>query len=145
MSAGVAATLLHGETAHSALHLCKRKPLKHEHILDWGEDARLVIIDEISFASKRDFEKLSKNLKYLMQKKMKDYGGVSIVFAGDFSQLEPVGSVPIYKDGNICPEFHSQLDTFIELEGQHRFNKDPEWGRMLKRFREGDPTEDDID
>jgi hypothetical protein len=43
-----------------------------------------------------------------------------------------------------CPEFHNFVNCYIELEGMHRFKDDPEWGELLKRFREGRPTLQDI-
>ena len=82
---GVAATLLKGETVHSALLLNQKKPIQEEQTEAW-EQTRLLIIDEISFASKKDLEKIDQNLKYLKQQLYKPYGGLNIVFAGDYRQ-----------------------------------------------------------
>ena len=85
---GVAATLILGETTHSALYLNhKTTP---EHIELW-QTVRLLIIDEISFADKIDFDKIDNNLRNLKQNQTKPFGGINIVFSGDFRQLEPVG------------------------------------------------------
>jgi hypothetical protein len=69
-----------------------------------------------------------------------------MVFAGDFSQLEPAGPgrQSIY---NVAPSmsFQGALNSYIELNGMHRFKHDREWGLILKRFREGIVTADDID
>ena len=46
---GVAATLIKGETIHSAVHLMKTK-VDVEHMKEWT-GTRMIIIDEISFAS----------------------------------------------------------------------------------------------
>ena len=73
------------------------------------------------------------------------YGGMNVVFAGDFSQLEPVGRDPIYYDGEYCAEFHGALNSYIELDGKWRFREDAKWGDIMARFREGKPTEDDIE
>ena len=51
---GVAATLLLGETTHSAVYLNQKKPLEEGQVDAW-EEMRILIIDEISFASKEDF------------------------------------------------------------------------------------------
>jgi len=138
---GVAATLLHGETTHSALGLNKDR-LSEDEIEAWT-DARLVIIDEISFAAEADFDKIYSHTQELMRAAFKAFGGLNIVFAGDYSQLEPPRREPIYA-GRRCPTFHDALNTFIELDGMHRFKDDLEWGHRLLRFREGEPTVEDI-
>ena len=63
---GVAATLLLGETTHSALHLNQKKPLTREQCEIW-EGTRLVVIDEISFASKIDIDEIHDKTRYLRQ------------------------------------------------------------------------------
>jgi hypothetical protein len=50
---------------------------------------------------------------------------------------------PVYTED--CPEFRDWLNCFIELTGMHRFKHDPEWGRLLLRFRNGCVTADDIE
>ena len=141
---GVAATLLLGETAHAALYLNRRKELEPEQCEPWS-NTRLLIIDEISFASRGDFEKMDRNLKRLKSKISLPYGGQNIVFAGDLRQLEPVGAgkQPVYKD--TCVEFQDWVNCYIELDGLHRFKEDKEWGLLLRRFRNGGATAADID
>ena len=139
---GVAATLLHGETTHSVVGL-NRTRLPQE-MIDQFADARLLIIDEISFACDKDMAKLHQNCIQLMQNHYASYGGLNIVFAGDYSQLKPVGQgkLPIYDD--YCPYFHGKLNCFIELDGKWRFKDDEEWGDVMLHFREGLPTVDDV-
>ena len=73
------------------------------------------------------------------------YGGLSIIFSGDLRQLEPVGKGknPVYQDD--CPEFKDWINSYIELNGKHRFKDDAEWGELLFRFRDGNVTKQDID
>ena len=141
---GVAATILLGETTHSAVYLNQKKPLEAEQIECWSE-TRLLIIDEISFADKGDFVKLHQNLRRLKQCLHRPYGGLNIIFAGDLRQLEPVGQnkKPVYSED--CPQFKDWVNSFIELCGMHRFKDDIEWGRLLFRFRDGEVSEADID
>jgi hypothetical protein len=126
---GVAATLLLGEmTTHSAVYL-NNKSIKSKHIKAW-RGTRLLIIDEISFASKPEFEKLNHNLCHLMQKLHLPYGEINIVFSGDMHQLEPFGKKrAVYQDD--CPEFKDWVNCFIELTGMHQFKDDPRWGQVL--------------
>ncbi|CAB9515394.1 DNA helicase [Seminavis robusta] len=105
----------------------------------------MLIIDEISFAGELDLVKIFHYTKTLMQDEYQPFGGLNLVFAGDYSQLEPVGRPPIYNLQHTIPEFHDSLNSFIELDGMHRFKDDPEWGQRCLRFREGRPTEEDIE
>jgi hypothetical protein len=140
---GVAATLLLGETLHSAVYLNQRRPIEAEQIDAWAA-TRLLIIDEISFASKEEFQKLHERLKHLKQNLGYNYGGLNVIFSGDMRQLEPVGAgkKPIYNDH--CPEFRAFVNCYIELKGMHRFKNDRQWGMLLQRFRNGTVTKEDI-
>ena len=141
---GVAATILLGETIHSAAYLNQRNPLTEKQVDAW-EDTRLLIVDEVSFASKEDFATLNQRLRRLKQRLDDRYGGLHVIFAGDFRQLEPFGEgkKAVYKEN--CIEFKDWVNCFIELEGMHRFDDDPEWGLLLLRLRDGTLTLDDID
>ena len=74
---------------------------------------RLVIIDEISFADKHDFDKIDNNLRILKQNHNKPFGGINIVFSGDMRQLEPVGAdkKPVYEQE--CPIFKKMLIVLL--------------------------------
>ena len=138
---GVAATLLLGETMHSALKV-NNKTLTYEMIEDF-QNTRLVIIDEISFASERDFKIIDSNMRALRNRsKHQKFGGVDIVFAGNFRQIEPVGETPIYKSKTLV--MRDFINCYLAVEGKHRFADDPEWGEILERFRNGTVTREDI-
>ena len=138
---GVAATSIQGETTCSATRLaCER--ITSDHIDEW-ENTRLLIIDEISFAKEDDLIQLDRNLRQMRQQPHKIYGGMNILFAGDFHQLPPVKADPLYYSS--FELWQGALNSFIELEGMHRFNDDPVWGERLERFRNGCPTNEDFD
>ena len=82
---GSAASLLDGVTIHGAAHMMKKKIID-EYREDWS-GVRTVFIDECSFFGIEDLVILDKQLRSLRERD-KPYGGVSIVFAGDFYQLE---------------------------------------------------------
>ena len=138
---GVAATLIKGETLHSAAKFCNKK-VSTDHIDEW-KNTRLVIVDEISFATSTDLKKLNEKLGLLRETRQQKYGNLHIVFTGDFSQLEPVSGLPLYFETN-CPLWHDWVNCFIELSGQHRFKNDPHFGNIMKRIRDGQPTDADI-
>ena len=137
---GVAATLINGETIHSAAKLnCEKITVEHQK--EWA-NTRMLIIDEISFASSTDLLKLNESLRKLKQVHDK-YGGLHIVFSGDFSQLEPVNGTPLYHQPDFAP-WHDWINCFIELTGQHRFKLNPEFGDVMQRLHDGCPTTEDI-
>jgi PIF1-like helicase len=104
----------------------------------------MVIIDEISFASKQDISTMHRQLSRLKQKIHSCYGGINIVFSGDFRQLEPVGQFkkPIYADS--VPEFTDWINCFIELNGIWRYKSDLPWGNLLSRMRDGNMSNEDV-
>jgi len=139
---GVAATNIAGETLHSAVHLETKTSNIDTNMINAWKNTRLLIIDEISFAKSKILELLDEKLRVLRQKPTKVYGGLNILFAGDFRQLPPVKADPIYYHNHIL--WGGSLNAFIELDGAHRFSDDPSWGHILKRFRDGCPTMEDF-
>jgi hypothetical protein len=111
---GVAATLLRGETTHSALGLNRREP--DAEMMDAWFGTRLVIIDEVLFACGADITKIQEHCGLLMKRIFEKYGRLNVVFAGDFSQLEPVARTPLYEEQE-TPAFHHYINSFIELSG----------------------------
>ena len=140
---GVAASIIRGTTTHSSLYL-NNKHILGEHVELW-EETRMVLVDEISFASKEDFIQIDKCLRQLKQEPDSRYGGIDIVFSGDLRQLEPVGDgkKAIYMDN--CAQFKSWLNSYTELNGLHRFKNDPAYGEFLMRLRNGRLTTEDIE
>jgi hypothetical protein len=64
----------------------------------------LVIIDECSFASADQVSEMEKHARDLKNVAFHFYGGLKIVLAGVFSQLEPTCREPLYSSKNKdCP------------------------------------------
>ena len=131
-----------GETTHGACLLNSRK-VSEDHIQEW-KDTNLLIVDEISFASNKTLQKLNKRLNELKETgNNKRFGNIPVLFAGDFTQLGPVGGNPLF----LCEEhdlWFATVTTFIELKTNHRFNRDKEWGNILSRLREEGATASDL-
>ena len=96
---------------------------------------------------------LDKNLRKARENYRELYGGLNIVFAGDFSQLEPIikaktnydSDGPLYNArGRARQLWQNAINCYIELKGMHRFKDDLEWGYILRRLREGNPTKADL-
>jgi hypothetical protein len=140
---GVAATLIKGETAHSAFGINSNSAPDACTIHEWQAN-RLTCLDEISFADHKFLDKLHSRKSLLHETRGKMFGGRHIVFSGDFSQLPPIKNEGLYsqKGDNFWRE---TINCFVELVGLHRFSSDIEYGRTMMRFRMGVPTQADFD
>ena len=137
---GSAASLLHdANTLHMTACLNKRK-LTEENQQKWVT-TKMLFIDEVSFMTSDNLSKLDSNLRHLTQKGNVLFGGVSIIFVGDFHQLNPVKGTPLYKVNGV--QFQS-INRAVFLNRSHRFKEDPVFGNILRKFRNGEITEDDI-
>ena len=140
---GSSAALFGGMTIHSAAHLQKTRitdALRKE----W-EHVRILIIDEISFFNVTEMQKLDKQLKRLTSRHDVPYGGVSIVFSGDFHQLQPIceSDKILYSCSSGALAWENSVNCAIFLENSHRFKDDPEYGAILGRMRMGKDTKED--
>jgi hypothetical protein len=73
------------------------------------------------------------------------FGGFSIIFAGDFRQLEPVGTTEsdLMFSSSSSKHWDSCINAIIILDNAHRFTADPKYGQMLKRMWNGELSEAD--
>jgi hypothetical protein len=140
-----AASLLQGLTIHMAAMLNSSKVQMEDCIDVTWTITKVLIIDEISLADKNLFRKLDKNLRILTGNRHLLYGGIHIIFTGDFMQLAPVQGSPIFSsDDDLL--WHQSLNSAVFLdERNHRFINDTEWGEILRRVQVGLPTDEDID
>ena len=151
---GCAAALFGGTTIHSSAYLCKNKESITDSMKREWKDVKVLIVDEVSMATENMMHKLNDSLNdyrrcsdphsYLISDQM-IFGGFSIIFAGDFRQIPPVGA----KDDQLLYKSHglweNSINVAIVLENSHRFADDPIYGEILKRMWKGVATRDDID
>lgn len=140
---GVAATSIMGETTSRAIGLGRSKSLDYEFIKTFA-NTRMIIIDEISFCTTTQLGQLDQKLKIVKEEPNLTFGGVHVLFCGDFHQLPPIGgpSVSIWVEEHLL--WHNVLNSFVELTGTWRFLEDPEWGEILGRIRMSRETEQDL-
>jgi energy-coupling factor transporter ATP-binding protein EcfA2 len=138
---GASATEIGAETLHAAAHLWKDSKITVANIDLW-KDTRLLIIDEISFLGYKDLGFLDDSLRRLTVCSRQAFGSVPIVFSGDFSQLEPISDVPLYRLIE-APLWNHEVNMFLEMKGNHRFKNDENWGALLTRMRDGGLTDSD--
>ncbi|KAG7366861.1 PIF1-like helicase [Nitzschia inconspicua] len=137
---GAAASSIIGETTAKAFAF--KREVRNE--LEEFKHAYLVIVDEISFASVEDVDVLNQKMKQIVDNTMAPFGGVPVVFSGDFTQLSPVGGIPPYRQDESA-EWRQSINVFMELKTNHRFGKDLVWGGgLLGRFRDHGPTTDEV-
>ncbi|MBL4624179.1 MAG: AAA family ATPase [Flavobacteriales bacterium] len=102
-STGIAATHMNGMTIHSwsgigiksaitssNLSSMKTKKYLKEHL----EKAQVLIVDEISMLHLGQLNSVNTVLKYFKNSE-RAFGGIQVVFSGDFFQLPPIGYEPI--------------------------------------------------
>jgi len=142
---GSSAAIFGGSTIHGAAHL-NRSRLDDKMRQVWREDLKILIIDEILFFKTGDLERLNRQLQNLTGQR-KIFGGISIIFSGDFHQLKPIcseGEV-LYSGSASATAWEQALNCAIFLNNSHRFKDDPEYGMILKRMRMGEDTVADRD
>jgi hypothetical protein len=109
-----------------------------------GQDVQILIVDEVSFMSDEILYALDVKLKEIGNR-AKPFGGFSIIFAGDFRQLETVGSTEFDLMFSSLSSKHLDncINAIIILDNVHCFKEDPEYGDILKRMRNGDLSTED--
>ena len=116
---GSAASCFGGITICKAAFISKSGDLSPEEKSQW-KHVRILIIDEISFMTDREIIQLNKRLKECRDS-TQVYGGVSIIFAGDFRQLRPHQSSShdlLYSRKSSCL-WEDTLNAVIFLDNVH--------------------------
>lgn len=106
---------------------------------------KILIVDEVSMMSVRMFELLN-NLGQTIRRSMKPFGGIQVIFTGDFYQLPPVCP---QEEVRFCFESSQWNDAFtkenhIELKTFFR-QCEPEFIKILMEVRKGELQEESIE
>jgi len=124
-----------GTIEHNVTKIMKNKYAK----ATWkGTD--ILIIDEVSMMSLKLFEMLDAIGK-AVRRNSKPFGGIQVIFSGDFYQLPPVGNKDELDTTKFCFESPLWFQTF-SLENHISLFKifrqsDPIYQRILNQIREG--------
>ena len=100
--------------------------------------SQILIIDEVSMLSLKLFETLNLIGQKIKINK-KPFGGIQVIFSGDFFQLPPVGDRDDIKSNKFCFESSLWNDTFpnqIQLRKMFR-QKDEKYAKILNQIRIG--------
>lgn len=144
---GCAAVLIRGKTLHSFLGIGlandsaeslagftrMRNPKVYQRLMN----LQLLLVDEISMMNEELLSKISEYLS-LLRKIDKPFGGIQVLFSGDFAQLPPV-------QGKFCFEAKEwtlmNIQTIV-LTQQFRQGKDVYFQKMLSDLRLGKCTDE---
>lgn len=109
---GKAANNCLGTTVHSFFGLSKDSPSLPRvtsQMLNKFAPLQLIILDEISMISQHFLALISSFLQELKNSSL-PFGGISMVFSGDFCQLAPIDGCPVYKS-QLNSRFSSSVET----------------------------------
>lgn len=123
--------------------------LKNKRVCKSIKAVRLLIIDEVSMMSQKIFEIIDDLCRQVKGRPFAPFGGIQVIFTGDFFQLPPVGSYNEPETMNMC--FESPLwdtvfpaENIVELKTIFRQN-DPTYIDILSQVRKGSLSPEYID
>jgi ATP-dependent DNA helicase PIF1 len=156
---GCAALLLNcnAKTLHSwsGIRLCKGPRdkiiagvLKNKYVMATWKKAKILVIDEVSMMSEKIME-ICDDIGRAVRKINRPFGGIQLVFTGDFYQLPPVGTYGEPDTERFCfqsdrwdtifkPENHIQLTTMFR-------QTDPLYIQILLQVRKGELSEENAE
>jgi len=107
----------------------------------WRE-TDILIIDEISMLGAEFLDKLDFIGRELRREKTKPFGGIQLIFSGDFLQLPPVNAKWAFQS-IVCKEMETNKLHYFILEVPRRYD-DLDWFHTLLRFRKAEHTPEDV-
>lgn len=157
---GIAAVLIGGHTMHSlSMTNPHRKSKTTDDLVSLWRGVRYLVVDEISMVGALFLSQFSDRLKQAKQddptSAHKPFGGVNIIFTGDFGQLKPPRQHSLFAHQLVDnPSFEEsrnldgvnamngaflwrQVNVVVKLLKNHRHNSDPDYSGFLDRLRLG--------
>ena len=156
-STGIAATHIGGVTIHSWAATGIKSQLtdydiellqEKQYLWKRFESAKVLIIDEISMISPDHLDSIDRILR-AFRFNAEPFGGLQVIFSGDFFQLPPVQKRGSHTDPEKRYAWHadvwSKLDlTICYLEEQHRQSGKSRLNSVLNEIRAGSVSEDSM-
>lgn len=154
-STGIAATHMNGQTIHSwsgigikdEISIKQMSNLKEKkYFRDKMDNVKVLIIDEISMLHRNQLELVNRVLKFFKENEMA-FGGIQVIFSGDFFQLPPIGN----QEETSRQKFAFMSDAWLEAEPvicylteQHRQSEN-DLNTILNEIRNGEVSQRSID
>lgn len=123
--------------------------LRNRIVVSSWRKVKVLVLDEVSMLSQKIFEILNELGKITRRRFDLPFGGIQVVFAGDFFQLPPVGNAHHEPEtANFCFESADWFSVFplknhIELKTIFR-QKDPVYVKILSEIRKGTISNDSV-
>ena len=127
-------------------------------IRDEWRDVSFVFFDEYSLIGAQLLCQIDHALRFAKENMSEWFGGINIIFAGDFYQYPPVGSTPLYtpiqpKAPQKSTDIEKRLgrlawksvNVVVSLDEQKRMKDDPEYASAVGRLRVRDCNLGDAD
>lgn len=117
-----------------------KRIMKTSYKMKTWKEIDILVVDEVSMMSQKIFELLDMIGKKA-RKNTRPFGGIQVIFSGDFYQLPPVGNKDDPETTRFCFESEQWLETF-SLENHVQLieifrQKDPVYTAILNQIREG--------
>lgn len=154
-STGIAATHMNGQTIHSwagigikdEISLRQLSNLKErKYFRDKMDSVKVLVIDEISMLHRNQLDLVNTVLKFFKGNELA-FGGIQVIFSGDFFQLPPIGN----EEETSRQKFAFMSDAWLEAEPvicylteQHRQSEN-DLNTILNEIRNGEVSQRSID
>ena len=119
------------ESPEMLLHRIKKKP----HLKKRWTKVECLIVDEVSMLSKPMLETLDFLGRHLRKCLQKPFGGIQVVFSGDFFQLPPVNETEFCFESPLWSKMFAH-DCQIEFQSIFR-QKESQFQQILNQIRKG--------
>lgn len=154
-STGIAATHMNGQTIHSWSGIGIRDDISYSYLSslkqrkyfrDKMDQVKVLVIDEVSMLHRNQLDLVNRVLKFFKDNPQ-PFGGVQVVFSGDFYQLPPIGD----ESESSRQKFAFMSDAWLEaqpvicyLSEQHRQSNNA-LNDILNEIRNGEVSQRSID
>ena len=166
---GSAAALLNGSTYHSVLNIgsdrTRNDVTSQSNVRERLDGVDYIFLDEISMVACHELYQISASLAKARNMTETPFGGLNMIFAGDFAQLKPVFGSPLYshtvgtsldasmsvrsQQSAIGKALWHQVTTVVILRQNMRqktqSSEDAKFRTALKNMRYAQCTRDDVE
>lgn len=125
-----------------------KRVMRNRCLVKVWKEIEVLVVDEVSMMSRKMFELLDQ-IGRATRKGTKPFGGIQLIFTGDFFQLSPISDYDDPSTGDFCFQHPRWSATFrpedcVELQTFFR-QRDPAYIQLLQEIRRGKISEESVD